>query len=106
MSYSDIWGKGILNSSNLWCKECKYYKPIEDPLEKEYDVLCTAGYRVNGKLVKKEYKTKAHIEHGSCSQWVHGETGLTEFEVVCRKPESWRTPIEIEHLRQYVDWKE
>ena len=73
------------------CSSCLYYE------EKTHNDKCTP-------YCNKRQWTLPH--NCGCSYWIDRETGLTLYEVLTHKPESKRTPIEIELLKKHITWEE
>ena len=83
------------------CYECKYYlEAIEPERRKGADGWCTCREHlrvgVNGHKRERVPEKEAVMWNSCCSWWTDAESGLTRYEVVCRKPEPWRTPLEAE----------
>lgn len=88
------------------CKDCYWYR------EREPGVKCSKdGWCINPKQLaigvnghKREHPPEREEVYWNCScrLWEDAEDRLTHFEVLTRQPETWKTPIEQEHVRQIL----
>ena len=90
------------------CIDCIHYKAKQEGDHCLYDGFCDIPVTINGRKLGYYGNLYSAVrwQWGSgCQDWVDRETGLTHFEVMTRIPEAKRTPLEIEALKAYIEWK-
>ena len=92
------------------CIDCFYYREVQDDGHyHDNDGWCVNKYNctygINGKKYDNPKDRKAVKWMHSCHQWEEVETRLTHYEVVCMKPEPWRSENEKEYIGQLLNKK-
>jgi len=91
-------GKHILGNSPR-CEACKYYSPKTADEKNSLDGWCELGTFINGKKVTDRGKVN---EWECCRKWQESRTGLTYYEVMTRRLEDWRKPLERMELERIL----
>lgn len=86
------------------CIDCIHYREKMEGEKCLYDGICDLPLVINGK--KSSKPTHDVRWQGNCYDWQDRDTGLTHFEVMTRIPEAKRTPLEIQMLSRYIQWRE
>lgn len=82
------------------CKDCYYYTEKTEHDNCRHDGWCSNWHYDHGRKVSD--KPHAVMWHECCSWWEDAEDRLTHYEVVMRKPEPTRKPLEAEHIKEIL----
>ena len=88
------------------CKDCYWYREKEADDKCLFEGWCTCKKElatgINGRKREHPPERKAVHDHWCCQWWEDAEERLTHYEVMTRKPEPWRTPLEKEAIEKMM----